>query len=266
MNYRTKEKIKSGLSYFYVILCCIILMIPFLITFFRSIIDPNGWISLDNYTKMAGIFWPKLGTSAIIAIVTVIIDVAIVLPAAFSLTRYQLKGKRIISLIMTSVWYIPGISYALALILSYYLVYKFCLNILGFIIAYSCGFLPIMLLSCIVAFRRLDPSYEEAASCLGAGRLRTFFSVTLPLIGPGVSAGILLTFVLSFNEFITAFLLSAPTAIETAPVKVFDDIQHAGMHGFIAAEASILQLISLIACLIYLKIVGTRYLKGMILI
>ena len=204
--------------------------------------------------------------SAYISLITVAIDVAIAIPAAYALVRYRFRWKRLISMTLTAVWYIPGISYALALILSFYFVFKPCLSIWGYVAAYSCGFLPIMLLSCIVAFRRLDPSYEEAAMCLGASRLRTFLFVTLPLIGPGVSSGILLTFVLSFNEFITAFLLCAPTGIRTAPVKVFDDIQHAGIHGFIAAEATVLQLISLIACLVYLKVVGTRYLKGLVLI
>jgi len=255
-----------AVAYTFVTLTCAVLLIPFSITFFRSIISPKGYFGFENYFKFAGIFWPKLNLSAYISLVTIIIDVVMAIPAAYALTRYTFKWKTIIGSLLLGVWYIPGISYALALILSFYLIFKPCLSVWGFIAAYSCGFLPIMLLSCVVAFKRLDPSYEEAAMCLGASKVRTFFFVTLPLIGPGVSAGVLLTFVLSFNEFITAFLLCAPTAVETAAVKVFDDIQHAGMHGFIAAEAATLQLISLIACIVYLKFVGTRYLRGMVLI
>ena len=72
------------------------------------------------------------------------------------------------------------------------------------------------------------------------------------MIGPGISTGILLTFILAFNEFIRSFLLMAPTGIETAPVKVFGDVSHAGMHGFIDADAAILQIMSLAICFVYL--------------
>jgi len=267
MNYGTRERLSSGLAYGYVAICCGIMLLPFGVIFFRSITAGRTTeLTLDNYANIVGHFWPRVGVSASIAVATLIIDVLVAIPAAFSLTRYSFRFRRAIYLVLTAVWYIPGISYALALILSLYFVYKPLLNFWGFVAAYSTGFFPIMLLSCMVAFRQLDPAYEEAASCLGAGRLRTFGRITLPLIGPGVSAGVLLTFVLSFNEFITALLLSHPTAILTAPVKVFDDISHAGMHGWVAAEAASLQIISFVACLIYLRLVGTRYLKGMVLI
>jgi len=270
MRYEARERLFTAAAYLYVVACCVVMLLPFGVTFFRSITFTEGFpfVSIESYTNIVGHFWPRVGISVNIGVATVIVDVLVAIPAAYALTRYAWKARRLIYLILTAVWYIPGISYALALILAYYLIfiYRPLLGFWGYVAAYSCGFFPIMLMSCIVAFRQLDPSYEEAANCLGAGRLRTFLSVTLPLIGPGVTAGILLTFVLSFNEFVTALLLSGPTRILTAPVKVFDDIQHAGMHGFIAAEASVLQIVSFAACLIYLRVVGTRYLRGTILI
>jgi len=240
-------------------------MLPFLTTFYRSLLSPRKGFTIENYWKMAGIFWPKVGLSAYLAVITVALDLILAIPAAFALIRYEFRGKRFLTLLITAVWYVPGISYALAMILALYFFFKPLLNIGAFIATFTCGFLPIMLMSCIVAFRNLDPAYEEAAMCLGAGKLKTFFYIVLPLIGPGISTGILLTFILAFNEFITSFLLMAPTGIETAPVKVFDDISHAGMHGFIAAEAAILQIMSLTICFVYLKILGTRYLRGTVL-
>lgn len=251
-------------SYAYVIIVSFIIIVPFVITFIRSFMMPDGTLSISNYFGIAGVFWPKVWLSLQLAIYTVVLDLVVTIPAAYALTRFDFKGKSAVLLTLMGVWYVPGISYALSLILSFYLIYKACLSILGFIVTYVTGFLPIMLLSTIVAFRRLDVSYEEAARCLGASGLKTFFHVTLPLIGPGISSGVILTFILSFNEFITAFLLAGPTGILTAPVKVFDDISHAGMYGFVAAEAAILQLISLTVIFLYLKIVGTRYLKGIV--
>lgn len=265
MKKMNKISIPMLLSYAYVSLCCFLLILPFLITFYRSLLSPTGAFTMENYWKIAGIFWPKVNLSAYLAAITVVLDLILALPAAFALTRYEFPGKRFLTLLMTAVWYVPGISYALAIILALYFFFKPLLNIGAFIATFTCGFFPIMLMSCIVAFRNLDLTYEEAAMCLGAGKLKTFFYIVLPLIGPGISSGVLLTFILAFNEFITSFLLMAPTGIETAPVKVFDDISHAGMHGFIAAEAALLQIISLAACFIYLKIIGTRYLRGTVL-
>ncbi len=256
----------SVIPYLYVSLISVIILVPFSVTFYRSLISPQGTLTLSNYLRMAGIFWPKVWLSAYLALITVVLDLILAIPAAYAIVRYNFKGKKLILTLLTAVWYVPGISYALALILSFYMLYKFCLSIWGFIFTYTTGFLPIMLLSCIVAFKQLETSYEEASLCLGANKLKTFIYVVLPLIGPGISSGILLAFVLSFNEFITAFLLAAPTGIETAPVKVFDDIAHAGMHSFVAAEASILQIISIVICFIYLKVIGSRYLRGTVLI
>ncbi len=250
------------ISYIYIVFVSILIFIPFMISFWRSLWTPDGQLGLSNYFSMAGVFWPRVWLSLQLSLITVVLDLIIAIPAAYALTRYEFRGKRPILLTLIGVWYVPGIAYALSLILSFYLIYKQCLSILGFIVTYTTGFLPMMLLSSIVAFRRLEISYEEAAACLGATGLKRFIYIVLPLIGPGITSGILLTFVLSFNEFITAFLLAGPTGILTAPVKVFDDISHAGMLGFVAAEASILQIISLTVIFVYLKIVGTRYLKG----
>jgi len=270
MNYRTKNVLLTSTAYLYVILCSGILLLPLSVTIIRSItaILPDGstYFTFSFYGEIVGHFWPKVWLSLTIALITIAICTAIGIPASYALVRYNFRGKRTLFTLLNGVWYVPGVCYAMALVLSFYFVYTFLLGFWGIIAAYSCGFLFLMLLTCIVAFRHLDPSYEEAAACLGASRLRTFLHITLPLIGPGVTAGIILTFVLSFNEFITALLLAGPLKLMTAPVKVYTDIRIYGVRQSVAAEAVILQLISLIVVVVYLKFIGTRYLRGVILI
>jgi len=270
MNHKIKNLLSVSVAYVYLILCSGILLMPLTVTLIRSISatlpDGSVYFTFSYYGEIVGHFWPKVWLSLVIALITTAICTGIGIPASYVLVRHDFRGKRTLFTLLNGVWYVPGVCYAMALVLAYYFLYTFLLGFWGIIAAYSCGFLFLMLLTCMVAFRHLDPCYEEAAACLGASRSRRFLHVTLPLIGPGVTAGMLLTFVLSFNEFITALLLAGPLRLMTAPVKVYTDIRMYGIRQSVAAEAVILQLISLAVVMIYLKFIGTRYLRGVILV
>lgn len=70
--------------------------------------------------------------------------------------------------------------------------------------------LPYMVISIANTLAALDRRYEEAAQSLGAGPLRTFLHVTLPLSTPGVASGTLLVFLLSLSAYVTITLLGGP--------------------------------------------------------
>ncbi len=69
------------------------------------------------------------------------------------------------------------------------------------------NYLPLMILPLYVAFERTDPAQREAARDLGAGRWRTFFSVTIPDALPGLAAGCLLVFIPLMGDYITPSVL-----------------------------------------------------------
>ena len=69
------------------------------------------------------------------------------------------------------------------------------------------NYLGFMILPLYVAFDRIDVRLREASKDLGAGRMSTFFSVTLPLAGPGIAAGVLLTFIPMCGDYVTATVL-----------------------------------------------------------
>jgi spermidine/putrescine transport system permease protein len=74
-------------------------------------------------------------------------------------------------------------------------------------IAIVYNYLGFMILPLFVALDRIDHHMREASKDLGANRLRTFLQVTLPLAGPGIAAGVLLTFIPMCGDFVTATLL-----------------------------------------------------------
>ena len=68
-------------------------------------------------------------------------------------------------------------------------------------------YLGFMILPLFVALDRIDVRMREASKDLGAGRIATFFGVTLPLAGPGIIAGVLLTFIPMCGDYVTATVL-----------------------------------------------------------
>jgi spermidine/putrescine transport system permease protein len=75
------------------------------------------------------------------------------------------------------------------------------------------GYLPLMTLPLFVAFERIPNDLIESSKDLGAGRVRTFFHVTLPLAKPGVVAGVLLTFVPMTGEYVIPALLGGDKGV-----------------------------------------------------
>ena len=74
-------------------------------------------------------------------------------------------------------------------------------------IAIVYNYLGFMILPLFVALDRIDVRMREASKDLGAGRVATFLGVTLPLAGPGIIAGVLLTFIPMCGDYVTATVL-----------------------------------------------------------
>jgi spermidine/putrescine transport system permease protein len=75
------------------------------------------------------------------------------------------------------------------------------------------GYLPLMALPLFVAFERIPAEVLEASKDLGAGRLRTFFFVTVPLARAGIATGVLLTFVPMTGEYVIPALLGGDRGV-----------------------------------------------------
>ena len=104
-------------------------------------------------------------------------------------------------------------------------------NIYGVIWVTGIFFAPLVYLFVVGSLRRMDPSLEDSARTTGAGLLRTTFTVTLPLVAPGILSGAIIVFVTSAGEFGVPFKLSAPYGWETLTTQIFskavgDDANH----------------------------------------
>jgi putative spermidine/putrescine transport system permease protein len=84
---------------------------------------------------------------------------------------------------------------------------QFMFTTLGVVVALVHVTMPVMVVMLAAALSHIDPDYEKAAASLGAGPIRTFLTVTLPLSMPGVVAGVTTAFAWTFSAFATPQLI-----------------------------------------------------------
>jgi putative spermidine/putrescine transport system permease protein len=93
-------------------------------------------------------------------------------------------------------------------------------NVLALAAAHAILGIPFLVVVLVGALRDFDRRLEYAARSLGASRVRTFWSVTLPVLRAAVLTGLLFAFLQSFDELFIAFVIASPTA-PTLPIKMW---------------------------------------------
>lgn len=253
----------AGHAYVWAIL--IVFVLPFLTLLGYSLTGPGGTYAIQNFQYVLGSFGDNLWWSFRVAGLTLLINVVVALPAAYAIVRYPFPGKRLLFTALNLPLYVPGAVIGLSLVLVYNFTYHLTTSVWGLVLAMAVGTFPLMLTPILVAMRDLPATFEEAAACLGATRWQTYWRIVFPLIGPGVSAGLMLTFIIVFNEYLVTLFVHPPS-VTTAPLRVFNLIRTAGLAPTTAALAVTMQLISFAAVLAFFRVFGTRYLKGTYLI
>ena len=161
--------------------------------------------------------------SLMVALASTVISTIIGTLAAFGMVRFRFLGKKIFDSILHLPIIIPDIVMAIAM-LSFYVFIKLTLGLVSIIIAhisFNIAFVAVVVRARLAGF---DMDLEKAAMDLGATPLKTFRYVTLPLIMPGVIAGALLAFTLSWDDFMIAFF-TAGVGSTTLPLKVYSMVK-----------------------------------------
>ncbi len=128
-------------------------------------------------------------------------------------------------------------------------------NMFGIVVAMTHIFVPFMVLTLVGVLGRIDPRLEQAARSLGAGKLRTFWEVTLPLSLPGILAGSLLVFALTISSYVTPVLMGG-FAFVNLPILIYQQIASSFNPGFAAALGFLLLAMSLIVILAYGRVLA----------
>ena len=190
---------------------------PMFTIFRASFVSPEtgGW-SLESYRAIFHYpFYRRcLENSLFVSVVSTALSVAIGVPFAFFLSRYEMPGKNVIKTLATLPLILPTFIGAEAWLLLagrnglfFNLFQKVGVELpsiygwKGIVLVFTLQFFPYVFLMVSAAINSIDRSLEEAATNLGAGRLRVFLTVTVPTVTPAVLAGALIVFYLSIENF-----------------------------------------------------------------
>jgi iron(III) transport system permease protein len=160
-------------------------------------------------------------------------NVVFAFAAGYLLARRRFPGRRLVDALVVLPWALPGTVLAIALASTFSvhqpLAGRFVLvgTFAVLPLAYFIRNVPLVTRAALTSFRQLDPSLEEAAASLGAGRATALRRVVLPLVLPGLAAGALLAWVTALGEFVASILLythrTRPISVEMlARLRAFD--------------------------------------------
>ena len=164
-----------------------------------------------------GLFWRQLLNSLVVSMSTALVGVAIAIPAAYALARFEFVGKRagLGALIATQMF--PAVASAVPL----YILLE-ALGLLnsrtGLVLCYATTAVPFAIFQLRAAFEAIPIELEEAAMVDGATRAQAFVRVVLPVVRPAIAVTSLFAFISAYNEFILAATLLGREEAFTLPV------------------------------------------------
>jgi spermidine/putrescine transport system permease protein len=148
--------------------------------------------------------------------------------------------------------FVNGVLLSLGLIQQpLFLIYNETSVLIGMVYSY----LPLAILPLYSTLVRLDKTVIEASRVLGAGPLKTFFKVTLPISRPGVFAAVLLTFIPAAGEFIVPSFLGGPNEVYVGTL-IYNAFLAARNWNWGAAMSIVYISVVLLGVVLYLRLVG----------
>jgi len=224
---------------------------------------PPKWIfkpTLENYTEIFKFspFAKYLLNSFIVASLNTGVVLVLGSFAAYSLARFRFKGADDIAFWILSVRMMPPV----AAIIPIYIIMR-NLRLLdtpwSLVITYLTFNLPFAVWMMRSFFREIPREIEESALVDGCSIFRSFRSIALPLVAPGLAATGILTFIFSWNEFLFALILTGSKAV-TLPVGITGYMKETGINwGYMTAGGAL----ALVPVIVFTILAQKHLVKGL---
>ena len=222
---RFSIRVVSWLLLAYLVLPLVVILGASLTTTPFLAFPPEG-VTLDWYRKMMAdpSYVSSFTTSTLLAGAATVLAVAMSVPAALALARFNFPGKAAVSSLLMSPLVLPHIVLGAAL-LQFGAYFGLSRSFLALLVGHTVIIAPFVLRSAFALLTPEQRALEEASSDLGARPWTTFFLVVLPQIRPGIVTGSIFAFISSFiNVELSIFNTTAD--LNTIPVQLFNYVQY----------------------------------------
>jgi len=186
---------------------------------------PTSW-SLRWYVSALGnpAFLNAAAASGILALCASAVATPLGVMAAVGLWKSRWRGKPFLEALFISPIIVPGLVTGISLLVALAAI-DLREAAIRLLIGHVLIVMPYVVRTTMASLLQLDPSLQEAAETLGANSWKAFFFVVLPLIRPGVVAGMVFGFILSFDDVnVSLFLVDARTT--TLPISIMSYLQY----------------------------------------
>ena len=246
MNKKIKEKILIFLAF----LIVFIEMVPILVVISNSFKRDIDIFSSTPFTLKFTLksyisvlkdrsFLMALKNSFIVALFSSGFSVVAGAMASYGITRYKFKGKKVIAYSFLTSRMIPQISLAVPLYMMFRSL-RLLDNVFSLTLAYISFNVPYVIWLLLPFFAAIPKEFEEAAKVDGCTEKGIFWKIFLPLVAPGLVVSFVFSFIMSWNEFLYALVLTNISA-KTAPLVVNAYLgQYAPMWGKLSAAGTLM--------------------------
>lgn len=251
-----------------------IMLMPLILSFLASIkpsaearLSPPNYLpselSIENYLKVfnyqAGM-WTYVSNSLMVACFTIVICLALAVPAGYGLARFKIWGKEIWFIILLAPLMIPYQALLTPLYLSFSKM-GLANSHFGLALVHTILQLPFSIYLMRNSFEAIPRELEEAAKVDGAISLQILVRIFLPLVIPGIVTVALFAFITSWNEFLSALIFMNNEQSFTVPIMLVS--VRAGRQGAVdwgALQAGV--VISILPCILIYLLLQKYYVSG----
>jgi spermidine/putrescine transport system permease protein len=244
----------NGLGKLYVGLLLLFLYLPIIIMALMSFnASPFYMLPIEWSTVWYETFFANsqliaaTWNSVLIAVITTIVSAILGTAASLALYRYDFPGKSVLQAALLPPIAIPWLITGTAMLIFFFGV-GIGRGLHAIILGHVALALPYVIIDVNARLKTLAPELEEAARSLGANQWQVTRRVTLPWIAPGIIAGGLFAFAVSFDQFVVSYFLATPGQ-STLPVEIYAAIRK-GFTPEINAVSTIIILLSMAIMLI----------------
>lgn len=190
------------------------------------------WTPSGYTTKWYSQSWEEFDLRSVmivtaeVAVAVVVLSLLIAVPAAYALARRDFPGRRAVMLLFLLPIVVPTITYGVPLAVVFFKLHL-AFTLPGVVLINLVPAVPFAILILVPFIEQIDVSMEKAARVFGAGHVRVFLQIVLPLLLPGIAAVSILVLVRTLALFDLTFLVAGPEQT-TLVVKLFSAVGAAG--------------------------------------